>query len=141
MDSIYIVNKSGLSKQFQKAHIHDAGFDLLSNVDTTIPARGSQLINTGLHVEVPYGSAGIIKSRSGLAVLYGLEVGAGVIDAGYTGEILILIRNHSDKDYSVRRGDKIAQMLIVHVNCSAVIPVRELTESERGPNGFNSTGH
>lgn len=138
---IYAINESGLEGQFKKAHKYDAGYDLLSTEDYIIHARDKAIVKTGLKVLIPKGYVGIIKSRSGLAAKHDLEHGAGVIDAGYTGEVLVLLRNHSDSTYIVHKGDKIAQMLILPVPQFETITVKELPDTKRGANGFNSTGY
>lgn len=127
--------------QFQKAHKTDAGYDILSEEEILVKAKSRQVISTGLKVSIPKFYAGIIKSRSGLAVKHGIHVGAGIIDCGYTGEIKVLLYNHSDEHYLVKPGDKIAQMLIMPIFVGPVYLVESLEDTERGENGFNSTGY
>ncbi len=127
--------------QFQKAHSTDAGYDILADQAILIRSNDKVLVDTGLKVAIPAGYVGIIKSRSGLAAKHSLEVGAGVIDCGYTGEVRVLIYNHSYRDYEIGRGDKVAQMVIVPICMLPVKLVGSLEDSERGEGGFNSTGY
>lgn len=128
-------------KQFQKAHEDDAGYDLLSSQTVVIPKGCSVLVPTGLYVKLPKQYVGIIKSRSGLAVKHGIEVGAGVIDCGYIGEIKVLLRNFGGATYHINMGDKIAQMLVIPIFQGQVKRVEKLENTTRGSGGFNSTGY
>ena len=123
----------------KRMHSTDAGLDILSPVTTIIPSKGSVVIDTGVHVELPDGTVGLIKSKSGLNVKHGLT-SEGVIDAGYTGSIVVKLYNHSDKNYQVMRGDKISQLLVVDCLFPDIEIVDSLDETERGNNGFGSTG-
>ncbi len=129
------------TKPLNKAHPDDAAFDIEASENKTIHFGTSALIETSLRVAIPEGYCGILKSRSGLAVK-GLEVGAGVIDAGYRGEVKVLLRNHSLNDYSVAYGDRIAQLMIVPVPPVEVmvVPESSLPAAGRGANGFGSSG-
>lgn len=121
------------------AHKTDAGADLRSPVDVVIPARGSAVIDTGIHVEIPEGFTGFLKSKSGLNVNHNL-IGEGVIDSGYQGSIRVKLYNLEDKDYSIKKGDKIIQLVILPcVNCGFA-QVNKFAETERGDGGFGSTG-
>lgn len=121
------------------AHPGDAGADLRSAVDDIVPARGRQLIPAGIRIALPPGHVGLVWPRSGLAVNRGIDCGAGVIDSQYRGEIKVLLFNHTDADFAVKRGDKIAQLLVQKVETVEFIPVRELDDTQRGENGFGST--
>lgn len=123
-----------------KAYDGDFGWDLRSPGVYTIPARGSVVIDTGVHVIVPYGQACMIKSKSGLNVKYGL-LSEGVIDYGYQGSIRVKLYNMNDKDYLIQQGQKITQIGMVHIDpkCDVEI-VDEMPASERGTGGFGSTG-
>ena len=125
-----------------KANPSDAGLDIYTDDVHEIPAWGSRLVSTGIVVNIPKGWCGIIKSRSGLATKESLEVGAGVIDSGYVGELKVLLRNNSHKIKWVNEGDRIAQMLLVPVPEVSVVKVKEFTEveGERGMGGFGSSG-
>ena len=105
-----------------------------------MPARGKALIGTGLAFAIPVGNYGRIAPRSGLAVRNSLHVGAGVVDADYRGEVKVLLFNHSDDDFEVKEGDRIAQMIIEKYTLTALEEVEELSETERGAGGFGSTG-
>lgn len=129
------------SRQFTKAHDIDAGYDILSSEDIWIRPGEKELILTGLKVAIPAGYVGIIKSRSGLSVKHNLEVGAGVIDSGYTGEVRVVLRNLGNEIYCVKSGDKIAQMIIVNLPDIEIVRVDNLNNTERGEGGFNSTGY
>lgn len=111
-----------------RAHNTDAGLDLLSPVDTVIPAHGAVTI-----------TAGFLKSKSGLNVKYGIT-SEGVIDVGYTGSIAVKLYNHSGMDYAVRRGDKISQLVVVNIDTPELVLVDKLADTERGNGGFGSTG-
>lgn len=122
-----------------RAHNTDAGLDLLSPIDTVVPAKGSISIDTGVHIELPPNTAGFLKSKSGLNVKYGIT-SEGVIDVGYTGSIAVKLYNHSGMDYTVRRGDKISQLVVVKIDTPELVLVDKLAETERGAVGFGSTG-
>ncbi len=129
-----------VSNQFKKAHDTDAGFDILTNVTGHIEPGKSMLVPTGLKVEIPKGYVGIIKSRSGLSVKHGIDIGAGVIDSGYRGEIKVLMRNTADTWFDYQEGMKIAQMVIVPICPFKVLKVSSLESTDRGDGGFGSTG-
>lgn len=122
----------------------DAGWDLYSADDYTVPAWGSVLVSTQLKMSLPPNHYGRIASRSGLALNSNIEVGAGVIDRSYQGEIKVLLRNFSDVDYSVKAKDRIAQFILSPYNTASIACVNSITEvfgaSDRGAGGFGSTG-
>ena len=123
-----------------RAHSTDAGLDLYSPKAHYIPFGDSAAIDTGVHVEIPAGYVGMIKSKSGLNVKRNLT-SEGVIDAGYTGSIVVKLRNHSkNKGYYVEKGDKISQLVILPIITPEIELVDDLEETERGNNGFGSTG-
>ena len=122
-----------------RAHKTDAGLDLYSPVDVVIMPRANAVIDTGVHVELPPGSVGFLKSKSGLNVRHGI-LGEGVIDAGYTGSIRVKLYNHSGNTYKIRRGDKITQLVILPVILPDLEQVEKLDDTERGCGGFGSTG-
>ncbi len=124
----------------QYAHPGDAGADLRSAVEEIVPARGRKLVATGIRIKLPPGCVGLVWPRSGLAVKQGLDCGAGVIDAGYRGEVKVLLFNHTDSDHRVQPGDRIAQLLVQKVERVQFVPVDSLEDSDRGDNGFGSTG-
>ena len=126
--------------QLTKTHWLDAGYDIYSNETVIIKPKGSAIIGTNLYVEIPDGYAGLLWSRSGLSCNYEIETGAGCIDSSYRGEVKVHLYNHSDLPYTVNKGDKITQMLIVPVKLGTWQKVDELSETERGEKGFGSTG-
>lgn len=123
----------------ERAHSTDAGLDLRATKDTVIPARGSALFDTGVHIELPMNTVGFLKSKSGLNVKHNLT-SDGVIDVGYTGSIVVKLYNHGDVDYEVSRGDKISQLVILPVLTFGTVLVDKLDTTERGDSGFGSTG-
>lgn len=130
------------NNQFHKAHKTDGGYDLIASENVIMKPSGSALVPTGLKVAIPEGFVGIIKSRSGLASKHDIEAGAGVIDCGYTGEVRVLLRNfNTKKNYRIKKGDKIAQMVVLSIYQGEVSLVHNLDETDRGEGGFNSTGY
>ena len=117
-----------------------AGYDLSSTEEVTIPARGKASISTGIGFRFPTGCYGRISPRSGLARDHSVAAFDGVIDADYTGNVVVLLFNHGDKDYTVKKGDRIAQMVISSCVMLPVVVVESLEKTERGDKGFGSTG-
>ena len=122
-----------------RAHDTDAGADLRSPVETVVPARGSRVIDTGVHIQLPHGFVGMLKSKSGLNVKHGIT-SEGVIDEGYTGPIKVKLYNHGDEPYRIERGDKVTQLVIIPCEYVDFDLVDDLEDSERGNEGFGSTG-
>lgn len=122
-----------------RAHKHDAGYDLYARETVIVPAKESVKIDTGVHMQIPAGLVGMIKSKSGLNVKHGIQ-SEGVIDSGYTGSICVKLYNHSGYDYKVNAGDKISQLVIMPVWTPTLEQVDELDESDRGNDGFGSSG-
>ena len=122
-----------------RAHKTDAGLDLYARVTQKIPAYKSRVFDTGVHVELPEGTAGVLISKSGLNTIHGLT-STGLIDEGYTGSIVVNLYNNSDTDYTVNKGDKISQLVIVPILTPELEFVDELGETERGNCGFGSSG-
>ena len=122
----------------ERAHNTDAGLDLKSPIDITVPARGSTTIDTGVHIQLPPGTAGMLKSKSGLNVKHGIT-SEGVIDEGYTGSIVVKLYNHTFDDYHVSIGDKVSQLVVIPVLTPEMELVDELNGGERGENGFGRT--
>lgn len=123
----------------RRAHPTDAGLDLFSREEKTVPAHGSAVFDTGVHIEIPETCAGKLVSKSGLNVKHGI-LSDGLIDAGYTGSITVKLYNLSDRDYTVLRGDKISQLVIFPVCLAGCEITDSLSETERGAGGFGSTG-
>lgn len=121
----------------------DAGADLVSTIDVTIAPGERTLVPTGIAIALPDGYAAFIHPRSGLALRHGLSVvnTPGTIDAGYRGEIKVLLINHDLHDtIEISRGDRIAQMVIQRVEQARFVQVQSLEESARGAGGYGSTG-
>ena len=121
------------------AHKTDAGADLRSPICATVPAHGSVVIDTGVHVEIPEGYVGMLKSKSGLNVKHDL-IGESVIDSGFQGSIRVKLYNLGDTDYQIHRGDKIIQLVIMPCVYCEFTEVEKFAETERGDGGFGSTG-
>ena len=123
------------------AHGADAGMDLRTPVAFIVPAHGSYTVDTGVHMQIPLGQAGFIKSKSGLNVKGGLTA-TGVVDSGFSGSIRVKLYNHSDEDYMFSRGDKITQLVLLYIAepDGGFEVVDHFEETERGDNGFGSTG-
>ncbi|OVA18692.1 DeoxyUTP pyrophosphatase [Macleaya cordata] len=117
-----------------------AGYDLSSAVEINVPARGKALIPTDLSIAIPEGTYARIAPRSGLAWKHAIDVGAGVIDADYRGPIGVILFNHSDVDFEVKLGDRIAQLIIEKIMTPDVLEVEDLDSTVRGIGGFGSTG-
>ncbi|CAB4627612.1 unannotated protein [freshwater metagenome] len=120
----------------------DAGADLKSTIAVTLPARSRALVPTGVSIALPAGYVGLVHPRSGLAIKHGITVlnTPGTIDAGYRGEIMVILFNSSEVDFEVAAGDRIAQLLIQSVETAKFIAVENLPASERGETGFGSSG-
>lgn len=127
------------AKMPTRAHETDAGLDIYAREDQIVPARESAIFDTGVHIELPVGTVGMLKSKSGLNVKYGIT-SEGVIDVGYTGAIVVKLYNHSGVDYKVKAGDKISQLVIHPILTPTPYLVSSLEETDRGDNGFGSSG-
>ncbi|KAK7584131.1 hypothetical protein V9T40_005094 [Parthenolecanium corni] len=117
-----------------------AGYDLKSAYEYTIPARGKELVKTDLQIELPHGCYGRIAPRSGLAWKNFIDVGAGVIDEDYRGNVGVLLFNHSDDKFEVKRGDRVAQLICERIYYPVLKEIENLSETKRGENGFGSSG-
>ncbi|KAH8377646.1 hypothetical protein KR093_006421 [Drosophila rubida] len=117
-----------------------AGLDLRSAYDLVVPARGKAIVKTDLQVQVPEGSYGRVAPRSGLAVKNFIDVGAGVVDEDYRGNLGVVLFNHSDADFEVKRGDRIAQFICERIFYPELEQVDKLEDTVRGEGGFGSTG-
>ena len=124
----------------ERAHTEDAGLDLRTPVTFTVPARGFAKIDTGVHVGIEKYHYGKLESKSGLNVNHHIVSCGGVIDAGYKGSIVVELYNLSDEDYTFDAGDKIIQLIIKPCDLPVVKIVDELPDSDRGANGFGSSG-
>lgn len=122
-----------------RAHNTDAGLDLYSPYNQDIPPKRSVVIDTGVHIELPAGTAGLLVPKSGLSTKYNL-LSSGLIDEGYTGSIRVQLYNHSDQWYAVKKKDKISQLVIIPVLRPEIEIADKLDETERGDKGFGSSG-
>lgn len=117
-----------------------AGYDLASAYDITVPARGKALCKTDLSIAIPLGTYARVAPRSGLAWKHSISVGAGVVDADYRGNVGVILFNHSETDFGVDRGDRIAQLVLERIATPDVVEVKDLDGTTRGAGGFGSTG-
>lgn len=125
-----------------KAHPGDAAWDLRSRVDTELPVGRSTAVPTGVRMELPENFEAQVRPRSGLALKHDLMLtnSPGTIDAGYRGEVAVIMYNGGSVPYPIRRGDRIAQMVICRLPEVVLEQSDELTDSDRGTGGFGSTG-
>lgn len=117
-----------------------AGLDLYAAHATSVPAHGKALVKTDLAVAIPFGHYGRIAPRSSLAWKHHIDVGAGVIDSDYRGNVGVVLFNHSDVDVDINLHDRVAQLIIEKVAMLEVTEVKDLQETQRGDGGFGSTG-
>lgn len=117
-----------------------AGYDLSSAYDVIVPSRGKALVKTDISIAIPEGTYARIAPRSGLALKNFIDTGAGVVDYDYRGNVGVILFNHADVDFEVKRGDRIAQLILERISMAEVIEVDELFDTERGSGGFGSTG-
>ena len=127
-----------------RAHEDDAGYDIRTPKDFVLQGMvsnscGMEVIDTGVHVEIPKGYVGILKSKSGLNVNHNIT-GTGTIDCGYVGSIKVKLYNHGHKPHKFKRGDKIIQLVIYPIITPELELVDDLGDTERGANGFGSSG-
>jgi dUTP pyrophosphatase len=125
-----------------RAHADDAGLDLYSAQTLTLEPGERAAVGTGLAISLPAGFAGLVTPRSGLAARAGLSIvnAPGLIDAGYRGEIKVILINLGQDPVRVGRGDRIAQLVIIAVSTAVPVVVDDLDETARGVDGFGSTG-
>lgn len=123
----------------ERAHLTDAGLDIKSMYNLTIPRRGFMVCPTGVHVQLPPGTYGDVRSKSGLLSAQNLFV-TGTIDEGYTGEVKVIMFNLSGKDQYISAGQKIAQLVVVKCIRDEIEIVDKIDGGPRGNNGFGSTG-
>jgi len=141
MSKLYVsVKLDEGAKMPTKAHPDaDAGFDLYTPHEFTVKAGGSAVVKIGVHMVIPRGWCGLLVSKSGLYTNHEIQT-TGLCDADYTGEITVKVMNHGIKDYHFEKGEKISQIVILPV-CDVVLEeVNDLPETERGSNGFGSSG-
>lgn len=126
-----------------RAYPGDAGLDLYALDEAVLAPGGRASVGTGIAIEIPDGQAALVLPRSGLAARHGIALvnAPGLIDAGYRGEIRVLLLNTDrDEPFTVRRGERIAQLVLVRIETPEVVEVHELALSERGAGGFGSSG-
>jgi len=134
------LNKSAIIPKYE--HNDDSGLDLFSTENVEILPGATRLIRTGIAIELPQGTEAQVRPRSGLALKYSITVlnTPGTVDAGYRGEIGVILINHGKSSFQVVKGMKIAQMVITPVIHVDIQEVEELSETTRGNGGFGSTG-
>ena len=118
----------------------DAGLDIHALTDVTIPAGEHAIVQTGIALAVPSGTVGLVWDRSGMAAKHGIKTMAGVLDHTYRGELRIVLLNTSTVPYEVKKGDRIAQLLVQPIITATVTEVEQLDETHRGEDGFGSSG-
>lgn len=118
-----------------------AGFDLRAAYDTVVTSKGKQLVKTDLQLEIPEGCYGRIAPRSGLAIKNFIDVGAGVIDCDYRGNVGIVLFNFGEEDFIIHKGDRVAQLICEKIEYAQLEEVKEdLSITQRGDGAFGSTG-
>ena len=122
-----------------RAHDTDGGLDLYALYNAKVMPHDSEVIQTGVHVEIPHGCAGLLVSKSGLNIARDIT-STGLIDEGYSGEILVKLYNHGSRVQTIGRGQKISQLVIIPVRYEPIEVVDEIYGGERGSAGFGSTG-
>jgi dUTP pyrophosphatase len=138
--SVFIRKLTETSQVPKRATEGSAGYDIASDEDVVIDPGERSLVKTGFSVRVPDGTYGRVAPRSGLAVKHGIDVLAGVIDRDYTGEVGVVLINHGDVSFEVKRGDRIAQLVFEKIATPRVTMSLSLEETSRGSGGFGSTG-
>jgi dUTP pyrophosphatase len=117
------------------------GYDLYSSEDAMVPRQaGRAIVGTGITVVLPPGVYGRVAPRSGLAAKHCINVGAGVIDPDYTGEIKVILFNHGENDFEIKKGDRIAQLVLERCETPPIEEISIVEDTERGSDGFGSTG-
>jgi dUTP pyrophosphatase len=124
----------------KRASQYAAGFDLSSACDVDVPPRGKALVKTDISIAIPENTYARIAPRSGLALKNFIDVGAGVVDYDYRGNVGVVLFNHSENVFSVKRGDRIAQLILEKISMADIVEVCELSETTRGEGGFGSSG-
>ncbi|ACO63581.1 deoxyuridine 5'-triphosphate nucleotidohydrolase [Micromonas commoda] len=117
-----------------------AGYDLASAYDYVVPARGKELVKTDLSIAIPKDTYARIAPRSGLAWKHFIDTGAGVVDYDYRGNVGVILFNHGEKDFEVKKGDRVAQLILERITTPEVLEVEDLDATDRGAGGFGSTG-
>lgn len=123
----------------ERAHPTDAGLDIRAMKNGIVRAGQSVMFHTGVHVDLPEGTAGLFVSKSGLMMDHDIT-STGLVDETYNGEIMVKLFNHGSEDYNVRAGDKISQLVVIPVEYVEPVKVEHIESRGRGDNGFGSTG-
>ena len=124
-----------------RKHDSDIGYDISAAIDVLIPSKQVQLINTGIAINLPNQCAGFVLPRSGLASKHKITLinSPGLIDPGYTGELMVPLINHGSADYQIKIGDRIAQLVLINTNSVEFKIVENLPDTDRSAGGFGST--
>lgn len=117
-----------------------AGFDLFAATDAVVPKNGKVLIPTDIAIEIPPNTYARVAPRSGLALKHFIDTGAGVIDYDYRGNVGVILFNHNSLDFEVKKGDRVAQLILERICMASCVEVEDLEATERGSGGFGSTG-
>lgn len=141
MDLLKIKRLSNSAIMPIRSSKHAAGFDLSAAHAAKVPARGRALVMTDWAVAVPPGTYARVAPRSGLALRHGIDLGAGVVDYDYRGNVGVVMFNLSDEDFQVEPGMRIAQLILERIANADVVEVTNLDATDRGEGGFGSTGH
>lgn len=143
VDTIQVTRLHADGRIPTRSHGDDAGFDLYAVEGMTIPPTTRAMVSTGIAIALPQGYAGLVLPRSGTALRNGISIvnGPGLIDAGYRGEIRVLLLN-TDRDapFVIARGDRIAQLMPIALPAVGVVEVESLGDTDRSADGFGSTG-
>lgn len=141
-ESLQVLLRSENATLPTRGSVLAAGYDIYASQDAVVPAHGQGLVATDISIIVPVGTYGRVAPRSGLTVKHGISTGAGVIDADYRGEVKVALFNHSTTDFEIKKGDRIAQLVLEKIVMAEVkqITEEELLTTDRGSGGFGSTG-
>ena len=123
----------------RKGTMGSAGYDLYASTECVVPAKGKAIVKTDIAMAIPYGYYGRVAPRSSMAVKH-TDIGAGVIDSDYRGEIGVVLFNHSETDLVIKVHDRIAQLIIEKLGMGDLMEVSELDDTSRGVGGYGSTG-
>ena len=136
---IQLISSNG--KVPSQKHASDIGYDISASDDVTLKTNEVTLVNTGIAISLPQQCAGFVLPRSGLSTKYKITLinSPGLIDPGYTGELLVPLMNHGDKDYEIKAGDRIAQLVLINTHVVDFKVVDTLPETDRSSGGFGST--
>ena len=136
---IQLISSNG--KVPSQKHASDIGYDISASDDVTLKTNEVTLVNTGIAIGLPQQCAGFVLPRSGLSTKYKITLinSPGLIDPGYTGELLVPLMNHGDKDYEIKAGDRIAQLVLINTHVVDFKVVDTLPETDRSSGGFGST--